>query len=113
MDRDLDRLHHVLEAARKAVALTAGMTRSDLDDDDVRALAIVHLVEIVGEASKGVSAELRSSHPDVPWNQMAATRDRLVHGYYSVDLDIVWQIVTSDLPPVVKAIERIIDALEA
>lgn len=44
---------------------------------------------------------------------MAATRDRLVHGYYSVDLDIVWQIVTSDLPPVVKAIERIIDALEA
>ena len=102
----------MLAAARKAVSLTQGRARSDLDDNDVLALALTHLLEILGEAAKGVSAETKERHPDLPWSQMAVTHDRLIHGYFSVDLDIVWQIVRYDLPPVVAALEAMAPAEE-
>ncbi|MBI5285518.1 MAG: DUF86 domain-containing protein [Chloroflexi bacterium] len=95
----------MLAAARRAVALTDARARDDLDEDDVLALALTHLLEILGEAAKGVSNETKERHPGLPWSQMAATRDRLIHGYFSVDLDIVWQIVRHDLPAVVAALE--------
>ena len=103
--RDDERLIHMLAAARRAVSLTEGRARSDLDDDDVLALALTRLLEILGEAAKGVSSETKERHPGLPWFQMAATRDRIIHGYFSVDLNIVWQIVRHDLPPVVAALE--------
>lgn len=97
----------MLAAARRAVALTDDRARSDLDGDDVVVLALTRLLEILGEAAKGVSTETKDRHPELPWPQMAATRDRLIHGYFSVDLDIVWEIVRHDLPPVVAALEAI------
>ena len=108
MARDDDRVVHMLAAARRAVALTRDGARSDLDDNDVLALALTHLLEILGEAAKGVSAEMKERYPELPWSQMSATRDRLIHGYFSVDLDIVWQIVRHDLPPVVAALEAMV-----
>lgn len=102
----------MLAAARRAVSLTDGRARKDLDEDDVLALALTRLLEILGEAAKGVSSETRTRHPLIPWTQMAATRDRLIHGYFSVDLDIVWRIVCQDLPPVAAALEAIAPAEE-
>jgi len=87
----------MLEAARKAMALAEGLTLDDLKADEIRALAVTHLVEILGEAAKGASEETRAAAPDLPWSQMAATRDRLIHGYFAVDLDILWRIVRDDL----------------
>ena len=103
----------MLAAARRAVSLTADRARADLDEDDVLALALTHLLEILGEAAKGVSPETKERNPDLPWSQMAATRDRLIHGYFSVDLDIVWQIARHDLPPVVAALEAMTPGEEA
>jgi len=104
---DEDRLAHMLAAARRATSLIEGRTREDLDSDDVLVLALTRLLEILGEAAKGVSAETRARHPNVPWSQMAATRDRLIHGYFSVDLDIIWEIIGHDLPPVIDALGAI------
>ena len=95
----------MLEAAQKATALIEGLTSPDLKADEMRALALTHLLEILGEAAKGVSAETKARNPQIPWVKMAATRDRLIHGYFSVDLDIVWEIVSRDLPPVVASLE--------
>ncbi len=95
----------MLAAARRAISLTEGRSRSDLDEDDVVVLALTRLLEILGEAAKSVSPETKAMHPHVPWPQMAATRDRIIHGYFSIDLDIVWQIVRHDLPPVVATLE--------
>lgn len=67
-------------------------------------LALTRLLEIPGEAAKGVSEETRGKHPDIPWSAMAATRDRLIHGYFAVDLDIV----KHDLPPVVQALNELV-----
>jgi len=105
---DDDRLAHMLEAARKAVHLLEGRTAAQLKSDEMRALAVTHLIEILGEAAKGVLDETRAKAPEIPWMKMAATRDRLIHGYFSVDLDIIWQIVSHDLPPVIESLEAVL-----
>ena len=109
---DGDRLSHMLEAAQKASALIEGLTASDLKADETRALALTHLLEILGEAAKGVSPKTKARYPQIPWAKMAATRDRLIHGYFSVDLDIVWEIASHDLPPVLASIETALNDVE-
>jgi uncharacterized protein with HEPN domain len=99
------RLRHMLDAARQAVGFAKGRHRGDLERDVKLALALTRLVEIIGEAAKNVSAEERDRIPQVPWRAIAGTRDRLVHAYFDVDLDLLWQIVAVDLPPLVVAIE--------
>lgn len=91
-DDDL-RLRHMLEAARKVAGFIKGRQREDLDSDEKLTLALLRLLEIVGEAAKGVSDTFRNRHPEIPWKEMAGARDRLIHGYFDVDLDIVWQIL--------------------
>ncbi len=105
---DVVRLRHMLDAARKAVDFVRGRKRSDLDTDEMLALALARLLEILGEASKNVSQTTTEAYPEIPWKQIAGTRDRLIHGYFDVDLDIVWEIVTSDLPSVITALESVV-----
>jgi uncharacterized protein with HEPN domain len=108
--RDLVRLREMLDAAKKVITFSDGRRRSDLDDDEMYALAVVRLLEIIGEAAKGVSESTRSLHTDIPWSQIAGTRDRLIHGYFDIDHDIVWAIITQDLPPLVTKLEAILSA---
>jgi len=61
--------------------------------------AVIRNLEVMGEAVRQVSATTRSAHPDIPWRQIAGTRDRVIHGYFTVDLEIVWEIVETELPP--------------
>jgi uncharacterized protein with HEPN domain len=92
------RLRHLREAAYKAVRYSAAANRTDLDDNELLRLALTKLVEIVGEAAKHVSPELRDEYPNVPWAAAARMRDRLVHHYFDINLDVLWQTVTDDLP---------------
>jgi uncharacterized protein with HEPN domain len=68
---------------------------------------VIRLLEIVGEAASQVSEGYRTKHPDIPWKNMVALRNRLIHGYFDVDLDIVWDTVNTDLPPVVKLLKKL------
>ena len=101
-DRDRVRLLHMLEHAREAVELVEGHARENLDKDRVLSLAVVRLLEIVGEAAAGVSEKSRGEFPGIPWAEIVGLRNRLIHGYDSVDLDIVWNIVKGDLPALVR-----------
>jgi len=105
---DVVRVQHVLDAARQATGLAEGRSRADLDTDVMLNLSLVRLLEIIGEAARGLTAAFREAHPDVPWRKMAGMRDRLVHGYFDVNLDVVWQTVTRDLPPLIAGIEEIV-----
>jgi uncharacterized protein with HEPN domain len=78
----------------------------DLDTDRQLNLALVRLLEIVGEAAGRVPSDERVLHPDIPWPEIVGLRNRLIHGYDSVDFDILWQIVTQDLPPLITALEE-------
>jgi uncharacterized protein with HEPN domain len=90
------RLRHLREAAEKAIAFSHGRTRQDLDTDELLRLALTKLVEIVGEAAKLVSDETRKQYPDVAWTAAGRTRDRLVHHYFDIELDVLWSTVTED-----------------
>lgn len=103
----------MLDHAREALELTARKSRADLDSDRLLNLALVRLLEIVGEAAARVPATDRAAHPAIPWPQIVALRNRLIHGYDSVDFDILWNIVRRDLPPLVAALERIISPGQA
>ncbi len=105
---DIVRLRHMLDAARKANEFTKDCNRPDLDKNEQLTLAIIRLLEILGEAAKGVSDHCRGKYPQIPWRQVAGTRDRLIHGYFDVDLDIVWKIVSSDLPVLTAHLEDIL-----
>lgn len=75
--------------------------------------AVTRNLEIVGEATKNLSEGLRTAYPDVPWKDMARVRDRLIHHYFGVNLDIVWQIATVELARIVPQLEKIIKAQES
>jgi uncharacterized protein with HEPN domain len=100
----------MLDFSRKAVSLTQGRSRPDLDSDEVLALAITRLIEMAGEAARRVSVETRQNHDEIPWLLIIGTRDRLAHGYIEVNLDIIWQIITGDLPPLIVKLERLLSA---
>ena len=110
---DSRRLRHMLDAARKISRIVHGKSRADLDTDETLAPALVRMLEVLGEASKFVSPEFRAAHPEVPWKELAGTRDRLIHGYFDVDLDVVWKIVTLDVPHLAPALEGIVSAIES
>ena len=103
------RLHHMLDHAREAVEMIRTRSRTDLDTDRMLNLALVRLMEIVGEAAAQTPEEFRSRHPQVPWRDVADLRHRLIHGYDTVNFDILWTIVQHDLPPLIAQLEAIIE----
>lgn len=85
--------------------MARGRKRPDLESDRQLNLALVRLLEIVGEAATRVPEEKRTRMTDIPWPQIVSLRNRLIHGYDEVDFDILWQIVTRDLPHLIEALE--------
>jgi len=106
-------LRHMLDAARKGRDFIKWRSRADLDSDEMLALAVIRLLEVIGEAARGLSEDFRNRNPEIPWKQIAGARDRLIHGYFDVDLDIIWGILTSDLPSLITELEKILSLYEA
>lgn len=107
-DKDQIRLLHMMEAAKEALSFLKGKSRQDLDHDRQLVLAIIREVEIIGEAAGKVSEELRSKYPQIPWLDVVNMRHHLIHVYYDVDLDIVWDTAVKDLPDLIKSLEVIL-----
>ncbi len=103
---DIIRLRHMLEAAEEAMSFARGLTRADLDGDRRTVLAIVKSVENIGEAASKVSADCRRGLPEIPWPAIVAMRNRLVHVYFAVNLDRVWETITDDLPRLIAEFEK-------
>ena len=99
-------LQHMLDHAREAVKMIAGKKRGELGVERMLELSLVRLIEIVGEAAARVSLEGRTRYPSIPWREVIGMRNRLVHGYDSVDLDVLWDPVELDLPPLIDELEK-------
>ena len=99
------RLRHMLDHAREALAMVENRARRDLDTDRQLNLSLVRLMEILGEAAARVTPAGRESLSSIPWPEIVGFRNRLIHGYDEVDLDILWSTVNDDLPPLVTALE--------
>ena len=101
---DTSRLRHMLDHATEAVEMAQGRSRSELDTQRMLSLALVRLLEIVGEAAARVSQPTRNEYPGIPWPAIVGLRNRLIHGYDEVDLDILWTIIEDDLPPLIEGL---------
>ena len=108
-DADRNRILHMLESAQLAISFVASRQRSDLDSDAQLRLALLRALEVLGEAASRVSADLRAAHPEVPWQQAISTRNRLIHAYFDVNLDIVWTTAASAIPELVRQLHRILE----
>jgi uncharacterized protein with HEPN domain len=101
-------LRQMLDHIEEAVALAQRRKRDDLESDRVFFLALLKLVEIVGEAATRVSQAMQAAHPELPWREVIGTRNRLIHGYDAVDYDILWEIVATDFPPLAKPLRTVL-----
>lgn len=105
---DLIRIRPMLDAAHEARSFSANVSRADLDHDRKLLLSIVKSLEILGEAASKVSRPVREENPRIPWREIITMRHRLIHGYFDIDHDIVWQTVIEDLPPLTHELEKIV-----
>lgn len=96
----------MLDAARKAVRVAEGRRRQDLEDeDDPLADGLVRLITVIGEAAGKVSPSARSELSQIPWADVVGMRNRLIHAYFEVDLDILWATVQDSLPSLIRSLE--------
>lgn len=101
-------LKHVLESINNIEMFTKNVSKPDFLKNKEKQSAVVRQIEIIGEAVKNLSQDFKEEHPEVQWRYIVGTRDKIIHHYFGVDLQIVWEIIEKDLPKLKKQIENII-----
>ena len=108
---DADRLNHILDAIEKIETYLSGFDLEMFERNDLTIDAVVRNIEIIGEATNCLDRELKAKYPNVEWSYATAIRNRLVHGYFDVDAEIVWETTQNDLPKLKTEIEKILESL--
>lgn len=104
----LDYLNDILESIADIREFTAGMTREGFSKDKKTVKAVVRSLEVIGEAAGKIPDQIRSKHPEIPWQEIIGMRNRLIHEYFGIDLDIVWQTLEEDIEPLDKVAKRMV-----
>lgn len=108
MDRDAAYLLDMLQAAREAQNLSAGLTWDALQQSKLHQYALVKVLEIVGEAARAISEPTKTAHPEIQWIRIIDMRNHLVHRYFRIDLPIVWDVVQNHLAPLIAQLEPLV-----
>lgn len=106
-DDDRVRLLHMIDAAESVAQFVAGRSHEDLDRDRMLLFALVHAIEILGEAANKISPETRAVAPQIPWGAIVSMRNRLIHGYFDINTTIVWKTATAEIPPLVAQLRAL------
>lgn len=110
---DRVRLQHMLDAAREALSFAKGRSRSDLDTSPMLRRALKDCIQEIGEAAAKVTDATRARASSLPWNQIVGMRHRIVHVYYDIDPNALWEVVEQDLPVLTEAINAVLQAWPA
>ncbi len=108
---DLYRVQHMLSAVTEALKFISGHQQKDIFENRLLALALVKEIEMLGEAASKVSKPFQKRHPDIPWSKIIATRNRLIHGYFDVDYEMVWKIVKINFLPLKSKLTKVITSV--
>ena len=101
-------LGHIIDLADKISQRVKGKSRDDFDSNEDLRIVLTHLVQTIGEAARRVSPACQKDHPEVPWSDIIGMRHRIVHDYMDVDEDIVWDVVTFELPALLEKIKPLV-----
>ena len=102
-------LAHVLESAEKIERFTKGISKEEFADSDLIQDGVARRLEIIGEATKNIPEDFKKMHPEIEWRKVAGTRDVLIHGYFGVDINLVWDITKNDIPVLKMKIQKILE----
>jgi uncharacterized protein with HEPN domain len=105
---DAIRIRHMIGAAEACERFTAGHSRADLETDLMLLFALIRAAEVFGEAASKVSLETRISAPAIPWREIVAMRNRLIHAYFDIDHDVLWKAATEEIPPLLITLRAIL-----
>ena len=105
---NLELLHHIKDEVDFVLVHTDGKSQEEMMEDEVLCRAVIRSLEIIGEASKKLEEDFKSDHPEIEWKKMAQTRDRVIHHYFGVDYDIIWDIIQAKLPELQDRISDIL-----
>lgn len=105
---DLRYVAHMVDAAQRIEQFLSGKTRQKYDADEVLRLAVVHLIQVIGEAARLLSADFQQQHSQLPWRQIIGMRNRIVHDYLNVDYDIAWEVAHRDLPSLHRSLSALL-----
>lgn len=108
LPNDEIRLKHMLAAVREAISFSVDKAREDLDNNRMLVLSVLKCIEIIGEAASRVTIETQKDYPSIPWASIIGMRNRLIHTYYSINLDTVWDTVANELPTLEKELHSIV-----
>jgi uncharacterized protein with HEPN domain len=100
-----DSLRDMLENAQRAIEFTKGMRYETFAKDDKTVYAVIRAVEIIGEAAANIPDEVRAKYPNVPWREVKGMRNKLVHQYFGINMEVVWQTIHEDLPVLIEALK--------
>jgi len=107
MKDDLAYIEHILRSINKIKDFTKNMTRSDFEMNEMAQDAVIRNIEIIGEATKKISNNLKATYFEIPWREMAGMRDKLIHDYMGVDIDVVWKSIEVDIPELFELLKKI------
>lgn len=108
----LDYIYDILDAIKEVEEFTQGMNFEGIARDKKTVNAVIRSLEVIGEAAKKIPVNVRKKYLNVPWKRMAGMRDKLIHEYHGIDLEIIWTVVTEELPPVKSEIEKVLKDME-
>jgi uncharacterized protein with HEPN domain len=107
MKEDLIFIEHILDSINAIESFSRNLKKEELSSNRLKQSAIVREIEVIGEAVKNISENLKTKHKEVGWREIAGTRDKMIHHYFGVDLDIIWGIIDNDIPNLKEKISRI------
>jgi len=100
-------LNDMIEFARRVLEYTNGYTQTEFERDRRTYDATLRNMELIGEAATHIPSEIRSQHANIPWRQLTATRNRIIHGYLGLDNDVLWSIIQTDIPQLLHDLQKL------
>ena len=106
---DIPYIQHIADAIRDIESFTENLNKSEFIKDNLRQSAVIRQLEVIGEATKNISAKFKKKYQQIEWKDIAGTRDKIIHHYFGINLDIIWDIIKKDIPKLKKQINVVLE----
>ena len=113
MKDDLTLIKHILDNINNIESFSKDLKKEGLSKDELKQYALIRAIELIGEAAKNITKNMKEKHNEVPWKDIIGSRDRIIHQYFGINLEIIWNIIKKDIPKLKVNLDKILKELES